>query len=145
MKLQTKHLLPVILGTVLLTLAATSVYADPLVAGGNVMAGNQYTVTTIRDQASAWVNGQWLTGPADLELQVQVTFVSPHNLVFKVISGSVQVGNMHYMINAATGRVTTTATPQPQYTKAQPQHPTGETDTSYSSAKTLSRSNREPT
>lgn len=87
------------MGAVLLTLAAASAYADPLVAGWNVMAGNQYTVTTIRGQASAWVNGQWLTRSADLELQVQVTFVGPHNLVFKVISGSFQVGDKPYMIN----------------------------------------------
>ena len=91
--MKTKHLLPVILGAVLLTLAATSVYADPLGAGGNVTIGNQYTVTTIRGEARAWVNGQWLTGPADLQLQVQVTFVGPYNIVFKVISGSFQVSN----------------------------------------------------
>ena len=55
------------------------------------MVGNQYTVTTIRGEARAWVDGQWLTGPADLTLQVQVTFVGPSNIVFKVISGSFQV------------------------------------------------------
>jgi hypothetical protein len=102
--LKTKIPLSVILGAVLLTLAATSVYADPLVAGGNVMVGNQYTVTTIRGEARAWVNGQWLTGPADLELQVQVTFVGPHNLVFKVISGSFQVGSKPYMIDVGNWR-----------------------------------------
>lgn len=56
--MKTKHLLPVILGAVLVTLAVTSVYADPLVAGGNVIVGNQYTVATIRGEARACVNGQ---------------------------------------------------------------------------------------
>jgi hypothetical protein len=97
--LKTKHLLPAIVSAVLLTLAATSVYADPLVASGNVMVGNQYTVTTISGEARAWVNGQWLTGSANLELQVQVTFVGPSNIVFKVISGSFQVMNKPYMID----------------------------------------------
>lgn len=102
--MKTKHLLPVILGAVLLTLAATSVYADPLVAGGNVMVGNQYTVTTIRGEARAWVNGQWLTRPANLQLQVQVTFVGPYNIVFKVISGSFQVSNKPYTIDVGNWR-----------------------------------------
>ncbi|MGA2789629.1 MAG: hypothetical protein ABSF00_02545 [Candidatus Bathyarchaeia archaeon] len=102
--MQTNHLLPVILGAVLLTLAATSVYADPLVAGGYVMVGNQYTVTTIRGEASAWVNGQWLTGPADLDLQVQVTFAGPNNIAFKVISGSFQVLDKPYILDVGNWR-----------------------------------------
>ena len=102
--MKTKHLLPVILGAVLVTLAVTSVYAEPLVAGGNVIVGNQYTVATIRGEARAWVNGQWLTVPADLQLQVQVTFVGPYNIVFEVISGSFEVRNKPYTIDVGNWR-----------------------------------------
>jgi hypothetical protein len=51
-------MLPVFLGVVLFSLAATSVFADPLVAGGVVAIGDHYMVTTISGTASAWINGQ---------------------------------------------------------------------------------------
>lgn len=102
--MQTKHLLTAVLGAVLLTLAASAVYVDPLVAGGNVMVGSQYTVTTMRGEARAWVDGQWLSGSADLTLQVQVTFVGTNNIVFKVISGSFRVRDKPYIIHVGNWR-----------------------------------------
>ncbi len=94
-----KRILPVLLSVVLLSLAASSVFADPLVAGGVVNVGDQYSVTTITGTASAWVNGVKVTELADLQLQVQVTFVGPHNVLFKVVSGTFQIGNKPYAIN----------------------------------------------
>lgn len=86
------------LGVVLLSLSITSVFADPLFAGENVMVGDQYMVTTIRGEARAWIDGRWVTGPADLQLQVQVTFVGPHNIVFRVLSGTFEVRYKTYVI-----------------------------------------------
>jgi len=99
-----KHALPIMLGVVLLTLSATPAFADPLVAGGNVVVGNQYMLTTIRGNARTWFDGQLLTGSANLQLQVQVTFVGPHNIVFKVLSGTFQVRDKTYTIDVGHWR-----------------------------------------
>ena len=95
---------PVLLGVVLLSLVATSVSADPLVAGGAVAVGDQYMVTTISGTASAWINGQRVTSQANLQLQVQATFVGPHNIVFKVLSGTFQIGDKPYTIDVGHWR-----------------------------------------
>jgi len=83
--MQMKHILPILLGVVLLTVSASSAFADPLFAGGNVIALDRYAVTTLSGTAQAWIDGHWVIGPAILELQVQVTYVGPYNIVFKVL------------------------------------------------------------
>jgi len=103
-ELHMKHLLPIMLGIILLSLSATLAFADPLVAGGNVMVGDQYMVTAIRGEARAWIDGRLITGPANLQLQVQVTFVGPHNIVFKVVSGTFQVRDKPYLIDIGQWR-----------------------------------------
>ena len=99
-----KRMLPVILSVVLFGLAVSSVFADPLVAGGVVAVGDQYGVTTISGTASAWIYGQRVTYQANLQLQVQVTFVGPHNIIFKVLAGTFQIGNKPYTIDVGHWR-----------------------------------------
>lgn len=99
-----RHILPILLGVVLLTLSTTSAFADPLVAGGNVAVGDQYTVTTVSGTARAIYNGHVVTGPANLQLQLQVTFVGPHNIVYKVLSGTFQVSYKTYTIDVGHWR-----------------------------------------
>jgi len=99
-----KHILPILLGVVLLTVSASSAFADPLFAGGNVIVGDRYAVTTLSGTAQAWINGHWVTGPANLELQVQVTYVGPYNIVFRVLSGSFQVNYKPYIIDTGHWR-----------------------------------------
>jgi hypothetical protein len=102
--MKTKYMLPVFLGVVLLSLATASAFAEPLVAGGNVAVGGQYTVATISGTARATVDGHLITGPTNLQLQVQVTFVGPHNILFKVLSGTFQVQYKAYMIDVGHWR-----------------------------------------
>lgn len=66
--------------------------------------GDQYTVTTISGVASAWINGQRVTYTANLQLQLQVTFVDPHNIVFRVVSGTFQIGTKPYAIDVGHWR-----------------------------------------
>jgi len=102
--MQLKRFFPVLLGVVLFSLAVSSVLADPLVAGGVVNTGDQYSVTTINGTASAWINGTRVIRPANLQLQVQVTFVGPHNIIFKVVSGTFQIGNKPYAVDVGHWR-----------------------------------------
>ncbi len=102
--MQTKHVPPILLGVVLLSLSLTTVFADPLYAGNTVSVGDQYSFTTINGSARAWIDGQWVTGPANLELKVQVTFVGPQNVVFKVVSGTFQVLSKDYVIDVGLWR-----------------------------------------
>ena len=102
--MRTKHVPPILLGVVLLSLSLTTVFADPLYAGNTVAVGDQHSVTTTNGFARAWINGQWVTGPANLELQVQVTFVGPYNVVFKVLSGIFQVMYKNYVIDVGLWR-----------------------------------------
>jgi hypothetical protein len=94
-----KKLIPIVLGVVLLSPSATSVLADPW-SGGSTLVGDQYTVSTLHGLAQAWINGQLVTEPASLTLQVQVTFVGPRNVVFQVLWGTFQVGDKSYAIDA---------------------------------------------
>ena len=102
--MQTKHVPLILLGVVLLSLSLTAVLADPLYAGNSVAVGDQYSITTINGVARAWIDGQLVTGPANLELQVQVTFVGPHNVVFRVLSGTFQVLDKDYVIDVGHWR-----------------------------------------
>ena len=90
------------LGVVLLCTTTTSVFADPW--SGSVAVGDQYTVTTIQGIAQAWIDGRLVTTSATLELLVQVTFVGPYNVVFRVLSGTFQVGSKDYAINVGLWR-----------------------------------------
>jgi len=92
-------MIPIVLGVVLLSLSATTVLADPLSSGAFVSIGDQYTITTIHGQAQAWIDGQWTTGPAKIQLQVQVTYVGPHNVFFSILSGTFSVDNKNYAID----------------------------------------------
>ena len=102
--MQTKYAPSILLGLVLLSLSVTTVFGDPLYAGRMVAVGDQYSVTTISGSARAWIDGEWVTGTANLELQVQVTFVGPHNVVFKVLSGTFQVISKDYVIDVGQWR-----------------------------------------
>jgi hypothetical protein len=94
--MQTKCVSPILLGVVLLSLSVTAVFADPLYAGNTVAVGDQYSITTVNGLARASIDGQWVIGPANLELQVQVTFVGPHSVVFKILSGTFQISYKDY-------------------------------------------------
>ena len=102
--MQTKYAPSILLGVVLLSLSLAAVFADPLYAGSLVGVGDRYSVTTISGSARAWIDGQWVTGTANLELQIQVTFVGPHNVVFKVLSGTFQVISKDYAIDVGHWR-----------------------------------------
>ena len=85
-KLQTRTLIPIVLGVVLLCTSASSVFADPWYGSNSVAVGDQYSVTTLSGTAQAWIDGRLVTTPANLELLVQVTFVGPYNVVFRVLT-----------------------------------------------------------
>jgi len=102
--MQSNRLLPILLGVVLVSLTASSGFADPLFVGGNVVVGDHYAVTTIRGEARAWIDGRWVIGPANLHLLVQVTYGGPHNIVFKVLSGTFQVNYKPYAIDVGHWR-----------------------------------------
>lgn len=102
--MQMKSLLPALLGVVLLGMSTGLVFADPLFAGGNVAVGDQYMIRTTRGEARAWIDGHLVTGPADLQLRVLVTYVGPHNVVFKVVSGTFQVRGKPYTVDVGHWR-----------------------------------------
>lgn len=97
-------MLPILLGVLLAGLSVGSVYADSLVSGGNVTVGDRYLLTTVRGEAGAWIDGHWVAGPANLQLLVQVTYVGPQNVVFKVLSGTFQVNYKPYTIDVGHWR-----------------------------------------
>lgn len=99
---QTTRLLSILVCMTLVGLSIASVLADPLT--GNVAVGDRYLLTTVRGQARALIDGHWVKGPANLQLLVQVTYVGPHNVVFKVLSGTFQVNHKLYTINAGHWR-----------------------------------------
>jgi hypothetical protein len=98
-KLKMKHALPIALAVVLLSLSATFAIADPLFATGNTAVGDRYMITTASGEARTCIDGRLVTGPADLQLQVQVTFVGPDSVVFRALSGTFQVSCMTYSNN----------------------------------------------
>jgi len=101
--MQRKHLLPIVLGVALLSVSVTSVFADSFYTG-TLTIGDQYSIITLHGLAQAWVNGQLLTGPANLELTVQVTFVGPHNVIFQILVGTFQIRNKDYVIDVGRWR-----------------------------------------
>jgi hypothetical protein len=80
------------------------VFADPWYGSNSVAVGDQYSVTTLSGTAQAWIDGRLVTTPANLELLVQVTYVGPYNVVFRVLSGTFQVGDKDYVINVGLWR-----------------------------------------
>jgi hypothetical protein len=74
-------------------------FADPI-ASGNVAVADRYAVTTISGEARAWVSGAWVISPADLQLTVQVTYVGTNNIIFRVLSGTIQFNDKVYRIVA---------------------------------------------
>jgi len=61
-------------------------------------------ITTISGTAGAWIDGRLVTGPANLQLTVQVTYVGPYNIVFKVLSGTFEVSYKPYTIDTGHWR-----------------------------------------
>jgi len=103
-KLQTRNLIPIVLGVVLLCTSVTAVFADPWYGSNSVAVGDQYSLTTVQGIAQAWIDGRLVTSSANLELQVQVTFVGTYNVVFRVLSGTFQVGGKNYQIDVGLWR-----------------------------------------
>jgi len=99
--MQVKSLVPVVLGVVLLSLTVTSVFADPLFSGNAVAVGNQYSINTVNGSAEAWIDGRLVTGPANLQLQVQVSYVGPYNVHFQILSGTFLVANKNYVVTVS--------------------------------------------
>lgn len=98
------RLLPILLGMTFLGLSLVSVSADPLAFDGSAAVGDRYLITTIRGEARAWIDGHWVAGPANLQLLVQVTYAGPHNIVFRVLSGTFGVNYKPYSIDAGHWR-----------------------------------------
>jgi hypothetical protein len=80
------------------------VYADPLTSSGVTAVGDRYLLTTIRGQAKTWIDGHWAIGPANIQLLVQVTYVGPNNVVFRVLSGTFQINNRPYTVDVGHWR-----------------------------------------
>jgi len=95
--MQAKRLPLCLLALCFIALAAVPAFADSL-ATGNVVVGDRYAITTISGEARAWVSGSWIVSPADLQLSVQVTHVGPHNVIFRVLSGTIQFSGKVYAI-----------------------------------------------
>ena len=98
-----KHLSLCLLALAFVALATAPAFADPL-ASGNVVTGDRYAVTTMSGEARAWISGSWVTSSADLQLVVEVTYAGQHNVVFKVLSGTIQFNGKVYSIVASAWR-----------------------------------------
>ena len=81
----------------MIAVATTPAFADSP-ASRNLIPGDRYAITTMSGEARAWVHGSWVTSPADLQLMVEVTYASQHNVVFKVLSGTIQFNGKVYSI-----------------------------------------------
>lgn len=87
----------------LMALVTVPAFADPVTAG-SVAVGDRYAVTTISGEAHAWVSGSWVVSSADLQLAVRVTHVGPSNIIFRVLSGTIQFDGSVYRIVADSWR-----------------------------------------
>ena len=83
----------------LTALVTVPAFADPVTAG-SVAIADRYAVTTISGEARAWFSGSWVVSSADLQLVVQVTYVGPNNVIFKVLSGTIEFNGRVYRIVA---------------------------------------------
>jgi len=102
--LKTKNLVPIFLGIVILSISVTFVLADPWYGPASVALGDQFSITTLNGFAQAWIDGRSVTDSANLALTVQVTFVGPYNVVFRVVAGTFQVGGKNYAIDLGAWR-----------------------------------------
>jgi len=98
-----KRLSICLLALALIALGTVPAFADPLMSG-DVVSGDRYAVTTMSGEARAWVLGSWVTSPADLQLVVEVTYAGQHNVVFKVVSGTIQFNGKVYSIVSSAWR-----------------------------------------
>ena len=101
--MQTKRLPLCLLTLCFIALGAVPALADSI-ATGDVVVGDRYAITTMSGEARAWVSGSWLVSPVDLQLRVQVTYVGPHNIIFRVLSGTIQFNGKVYAIVASGWR-----------------------------------------
>lgn len=101
--MRAKQVSSCLLALAFIALATVPAFADSL-ASGDVAVGDRYAVTTISGEARAWVSGSWIKSPADLQLLVQVKYVGPNNVVFKVLSGTIQFNDKVYSIVASGWR-----------------------------------------
>jgi len=101
--IQRKRLSLCLLAMVFVAVAGVPAFADPL-ASGEVTVGDRYAVTTISGEARAWISGSWIRSQADLQLVVQVTYVGTNNIIFKVLSGTIQFNGKVYGIVAGGWR-----------------------------------------
>ena len=92
-----KRMLLCLLALCLIALAAVLAFADSIVTG-DVVVGDRYAITTMSGEARALVSGSWLVSPVDLQLRVQVTYVGPHNIIFRVLSGTIQFDGKVYSV-----------------------------------------------
>ena len=102
--MKTKNLVPIFLGIVILSISVTFVLADPWYGPASVALGDQFSITTLNGFAQAWIDGRSVTDSANLALTVQVTFVGPYNVVFRVVAGTFQVGGKNYAIDLGAWR-----------------------------------------
>jgi hypothetical protein len=84
-----------LLALALIAISVGPAFADPL-ANGEVAFGDRYAVTTISGEAHAWASGSSISSSADLQLVVHVTYVGHSNIVFRVLSGTIQFNGKVY-------------------------------------------------
>jgi hypothetical protein len=92
---QTKRISLCLLALAFIALGAVPAFADA-VAIGDMAVGDRYAITTISGEARAWVSGSWITSPADIQLVVEVTYTGLHNIIFKVLSGTISFNRKVY-------------------------------------------------
>ncbi len=98
-----KQLSLCLLAFAFITLATAPTFADSIVSN-NLIVGDRYAITTISGEAHASVSGSSISSPADLQLIVQVTYAGPNNVIFKVLSGTIQFNGKTYNIVASGWR-----------------------------------------
>lgn len=101
--LREKRLSLCLLALVFVALMTVPALADGF-ATGLVVVGDRYAVTTISGEARVLLSGSGTRSPADLQLVVQVTYVGPNNVVFMVISGTIQLNGKVYSTTASGWR-----------------------------------------
>jgi len=99
--MKAKFVSTILLGLMLLSLAPSYVLANP---DDDFAVGARYQITTITGSARAWIDGSWVIGPANLNMVVEVTYSGPHNVVFKVLTGTFTVRYKPYVIDTGHWR-----------------------------------------
>jgi len=86
-----------------MAISTVPAFADPL-ASGDVAVGDRYAIITIRGEARAKISGSWVVSPANLQLVAEITYVGQHNVVFRVLSGTIEFNGRVYIIAASGWR-----------------------------------------